>query len=105
MAQAGRPAETRFRVAVRVGRARHPVTGVPEEWSSNAPRLTPAGRERSLRLTRAHELWEQFLRREVGLEADHVHDAAEWIEHYLNEEKVERLDELLGAKPPPSGAT
>jgi manganese/zinc/iron transport system permease protein len=60
--------------------------------------LTDAGRERSVRLIRAHELWEQYLRQEVGLEADHVHDAAEWVEHYLSDDKVRDLDELL-AKP------
>ena len=57
--------------------------------------LTDAGRDRAARLVRAHELWEQYLRQEVGLDADHVHDAAEWIEHYLNDEKIDHLDEVL----------
>ncbi|MDQ3028923.1 MAG: metal ABC transporter permease, partial [Actinomycetota bacterium] len=65
------------------------------EKSAGGIALTDAGRERSVRLVRAHELWEQFLRQEVGLDADHVHDAAEWIEHYLSDEKVRDLDELL----------
>ena len=59
--------------------------------------LTPAGRERSLRLIRAHELWERYLRQEVGLDPDHVHDAAEWIEHYLSDDKIDRLDAAVGA--------
>ena len=62
--------------------------------------LTDAGRAESRRLTRAHELWEKYLRQEVGLEPDHVHDAAEWIEHYLSDDKVEHLDTVLG----PAGA-
>jgi Mn-dependent DtxR family transcriptional regulator len=57
--------------------------------------LTPSGRTQSMRLVRAHELWERYLRKEVGLNDDHVHDAAEWIEHYLSEEKMAHLDELL----------
>ena len=57
--------------------------------------LTPAGRERSARLARAHDLWERYLRQEVGLNADHVHDAAEWVEHYLNDDELARLDEEL----------
>jgi Mn-dependent DtxR family transcriptional regulator len=61
--------------------------------------LTPAGRARSERLARAHRLWEQFLQQEVGLPADHVHDAAEWIEHHLSDEKIGRLDEMLGGEP------
>jgi Mn-dependent DtxR family transcriptional regulator len=57
--------------------------------------LTDAGRTQSLRLVRAHELWERYLRQEVGLEPDHVHDAAEWVEHYLSEDKMGELDALL----------
>ena len=57
--------------------------------------LTNSGQNQSRRLVRAHELWEKFLRQEVGLEADHVHDAAEFVEHYLSEDKMGELDELL----------
>ena len=73
-------------------------------WLTTGPRgvaLTAEGREQSKRLVRAHELWERYLRHEVGLEPDHVHDAAEWIEHYLNDESIEHLDRLL-ATPTPS---
>ena len=70
--------------------------------AEGAVALTVSGREHSRRLVRAHELWERFLRQEVGLEADHVHDAAEWVEHYLSDDKVEHLDALLApaAAPP-----
>ena len=72
--------------------------------AAGAIALTDAGRERSLRLVRAHELWEQFLRQEVGLDADHVHDAAEWVEHYLSDDRVRELDALLAtAGPKPAG--
>ena len=67
-------------------------------WVTTGPQgiaLTAAGKGQSQRLVRAHALWEQYLRAEVGLEADHVHDAAEWIEHYLNDERIEDLDRLL----------
>jgi manganese/zinc/iron transport system permease protein len=57
--------------------------------------LTDVGRERSRRLARAHVLWEQFLQSEIGLPPDHVHDAAEWIEHHLDEDEVKRLDEMF----------
>lgn len=63
--------------------------------AGGAVALTNSGTEHSRRLVRAHDLWERYLRQEVGLDADHVHDAAEWIEHYLSDEKVERLDALL----------
>jgi Mn-dependent DtxR family transcriptional regulator len=57
--------------------------------------LTAEGQSESARLTRAHLLWEQYLQEQMGIAPDHVHDAAEWIEHHLTQEKVERLDELL----------
>ena len=57
--------------------------------------LTAEGQNESARLTRAHLLWEQYLHEQMGIAPDHVHDAAEWIEHHLTQEKLDRLDELL----------
>lgn len=53
--------------------------------------LTPAGHQRAVLLASAHELWEQYLRQEVGLADDHLHDPAEWIEHYLDEQRIAEL--------------
>jgi manganese/zinc/iron transport system permease protein len=61
--------------------------------------MTDRGNAVANRLARAHVLWENFLEQKVGLAPDHVHDAAEWIEHHLNEENVRELDELLAAAP------
>jgi manganese/zinc/iron transport system permease protein len=61
--------------------------------------LTDAGRSESRRLNRAHQMWEQYLQQEVGLPPDHVHDAAEWIEHHLSGEKVDDISAELH-KPP-----
>lgn len=58
--------------------------------------LTASGQNHSRRLVRAHLLWEEYLQQQVGVAADHVHDAAEWIEHHLDEDRLEHLDELLG---------
>ena len=73
-------------------------------WVTTGPHgvaLTATGGEQSRRLVRAHELWEKYLQQEVGLEADHVHDAAEWVEHYLGDTEVETLNEMLkGEKHP-----
>jgi ABC-type Mn2+/Zn2+ transport system permease subunit/Mn-dependent DtxR family transcriptional regulator len=71
--------------------------------------LTAEGEAQSARLTRAHLLWEQYLQEQMGIAPDHVHDAAEWIEHHLTQEKLDRLDELLKkprdeAPPPPAHA-
>jgi manganese/zinc/iron transport system permease protein len=60
--------------------------------------LTTTGAERSSRLRRAHDLWEQYLRDQVGLAADHVHDAADWIEHHLHDEEIATIDETLSPR-------
>lgn len=63
--------------------------------------LTDAGRAESARLTRAHDLWEQYLQQDLGLPPDHVHDAAEWIEHHLSKDKLAHLAEHLQKPPSP----
>lgn len=57
--------------------------------------LTPTGKVQSDRLARAHVLWEEYLQRQVGIAPDHVHDAAEWIEHHLSDEAVRTIDAAL----------
>lgn len=63
--------------------------------------LTDSGRQAAARLAKAHLLWEAYLQQEVGLAADHVHDAAEWIEHHLDEDRIEGLQQMIGPKPAP----
>lgn len=60
--------------------------------------LTEAGVVAAKRLTRAHELWEAYLQREVGLAEDHVHDAAEWIEHHLDDQRIVGIEEAMQGK-------
>ena len=45
------------------------------------PRLTEHGRARATELMIRHRLWESYLVSEAGLAPDHVHDAAERLEH------------------------
>jgi len=87
--------EKAFSIAIRRAQA-----GGWLEATIDPLRLTERGRAVSQRLVRAHELWEQYLQTEIGLEADHVHDAAEWIEHHLDDVELEKLDSVL--KPSPS---
>jgi Mn-dependent DtxR family transcriptional regulator len=63
-------------------------------WVSLTPShmtLTPSGHLRSQQLANAHLAWEQYLQQTLGLPPDHVHDAAEWVEHHLDEVDIERL--------------
>ncbi len=59
-------------------------------------RLTVRGRAPAERLDRAHRLWETYLVEQVGVASDHVHPAAEEVEHVLSEQLVERVDDVLG---------
>ncbi|HEV7300035.1 MAG TPA: metal ABC transporter permease [Tepidisphaeraceae bacterium] len=77
--------------------------GIERGWVAMSMRnvfLTDAGAARSSRLRRAHDLWEQYLKDQVGLPADHVHDAAEWIEHHLHDEDIDTIDRTLATPRP-----
>jgi manganese/zinc/iron transport system permease protein len=63
-------------------------------------RLTSAGLDAARRLVRSHRLWESFLSRELGLPADHVHEASHRAEHYITPEIRQRLGEDLPATDP-----
>ena len=58
--------------------------------------LTPQGVREALRLDRAHRLWEAYLVNQIGLPADHVHAAAEELEHLLDATVLEDVEDLLG---------
>ncbi len=58
--------------------------------------LTASGLAEAERIERAHRLWETFLVERVGLPPDHVHPAAEDLEHTLDEPLVERVNDELG---------
>lgn len=62
----------------------------------SALRLAQPGARQAQRLDRAHRLWETYLVDTVGLASDHVHPAAEEVEHVLSEQLIERLDDALG---------
>jgi Mn-dependent DtxR family transcriptional regulator len=68
------------------------------------PRLTDAGRSAARRLVRAHRLWETYLDTHFDLPRDHLHDAAERMEHFLDPELQAELDaELAGVATDPHG--
>jgi Mn-dependent DtxR family transcriptional regulator len=46
--------------------------------------LTTGGRRRAEELVRAHRLWESYMARHFELPEDHLHEAAAWVEHYLD---------------------
>jgi manganese/zinc/iron transport system permease protein len=79
-----------------------------ENWVTadrvGAPRLTDAGRAAARNLVRAHRLWETYLDTHFDLPRDHLHDAAERMEHFLDPELQAELDaELAGVATDPHG--
>jgi manganese/zinc/iron transport system permease protein len=45
---------------------------------------------------RLHRLWELYLQEYLHLDADHVHDDAEAMEHVITPEIEKQLEDLLG---------
>ncbi len=66
--------------------------------------LTATGKESAQHIVRAHRLWEAFLDKHFDLPADHLHDPAERMEHFLNPSLQAQLDqELAGQSIDPHG--
>ncbi len=57
--------------------------------------LTPAGTDRARRIVKLHRLLEMYLARFLRLPPDHVHEAAETLEHLISPELEARLEEEL----------
>jgi ABC-type Mn2+/Zn2+ transport system permease subunit len=68
--------------------------------------LTDAGRAAAGNLVRAHRLWESYLDTHFDLPRDHLHDAAERMEHFLDPQLQEELAaELADRAVDPHGKT
>jgi manganese/zinc/iron transport system permease protein len=57
--------------------------------------MTDDGRWRAARLVRGHRLWESYLVKHLGLPLDHVHAAADRVEHYIQQPLREGLQEAV----------
>ena len=57
--------------------------------------LTPAGRERARFLVRSHRLWEAYLEQHFALPLDHLHEAAERVEHFISPVLEQKLSAEL----------
>tara|TARA_B110000116_G_C16784879_1_gene560350 strand:- start:797 stop:2161 length:1365 start_codon:yes stop_codon:yes gene_type:complete len=57
--------------------------------------LTDDGFDKARSVVRNHRLWELYLTNEANYAADHVHDDAEKVEHFLSEEEVSELESYL----------
>lgn len=66
-----------------------------ESRSADPLILTDTGLREARRVVRNHRLWELFLTQEAKLAADHVHSDAEYIEHVLPRDVVQKLEAML----------
>lgn len=57
--------------------------------------LTTDGRREGRSLLRAHRLWESYMNEHFELDADHLHEPAHRVEHYIGPKLQERLEESL----------
>lgn len=57
--------------------------------------LTEIGLNKGKRITKIHRLWELYLTSYMNVDADHVHDDAESIEHILTPELERSLEQQL----------
>jgi manganese/zinc/iron transport system permease protein len=58
--------------------------------------LTETGRQHASQLVRSHRLWESYLVQQLGLPADHVHEPAERVEHFIDDRMRAALERELG---------
>ncbi|MEW6279122.1 MAG: metal ABC transporter permease [Candidatus Eremiobacterota bacterium] len=58
--------------------------------------LTEAGQREAKRVIRAHRLWEAYMASVMDIPPDHLHDTAHALEHVLDPELLDRIDERLG---------
>lgn len=66
--------------------------------------LTEKGRQHAEQLVRAHRLWESYMARHLPLPGDHLHEAAERVEHFLDANlRTELATELAGPDQDPHG--
>src|SRR5690554_1475266 len=58
--------------------------------------LTKKGLEESIRMVRAHRIWEVFLMEKLGYSWHEVHEEAEDLEHAASDKLIERIYNLIG---------
>lgn len=69
---------------------------VQVDKKSQSVRLTSRGRDRARTIVRNHRLWELYLAEAANIAPDHVHDAAEAMEHHMDEETARKIEQRFG---------
>ncbi len=87
--------EARLRHLLKLGRAERLVT-----WNDgrDAVQLTAEGKLEARRVTRNHRLWETYLLHYADVAPQHIHHNADQIEHVVEPNIVNELEELLAGR-------
>ncbi|MGL5097820.1 MAG: metal ABC transporter permease, partial [Planctomycetia bacterium] len=72
--------------------------GLVDSTPAGGVGLTDRGRRSAESLVRSHRLWEAYLAENIDLPADHLHDPAERVEHFIGPGLQEALREDLGGR-------
>jgi manganese/zinc/iron transport system permease protein len=72
--------------------------GLVSTGPGGSAELTSRGRTAARNIVRAHRLWESFLEANFDLPPDHLHEPAERMEHFLDPELQEQLDQQLAGR-------
>lgn len=70
--------------------------GLVEYNSYHGAKLTPAGEKVALETIRFHRLLELYLKEKLNYPLEKVHEEACRLEHFISEEFVERISQILG---------
>jgi Mn-dependent DtxR family transcriptional regulator len=77
-------------LAVRINKKRGVVFQIDHRLG-----LTSQGQDVARSLIQGHRLWEHFADRELGLPADHVHESANRVEHFIDESLQKELQKRV----------
>lgn len=93
------------RIARELGISGASVTGMLKRLASmslvdynsyKGVRLTESGLKFALEIIRNHRILELYLKQELDFPLEKVHDEACRLEHYVSEEFIKRIDDILG---------
>lgn len=70
--------------------------GLVEYNSYHGAKLTPTGEKVALETIRFHRLLELYLKEKLNYPLDKVHEEACRLEHFISEEFIERVNQILG---------
>lgn len=87
--------ESRLRSLLRLGRSEGLLS---TDTGGNHAHLTARGKIEARRATRNHRLWETYLLRYADVAPQHIHHNADQIEHVIDPNIVNELEELLAGR-------